>query len=78
MFTAILSTGDITGNDGTYSSYLVGIDAVGAVSISITATDNNGSAMIVRSSTTANARAAPVNPSGMIKTQLDKLVQIIC
>ncbi|XP_071515614.1 calcium-activated chloride channel regulator 2-like isoform X1 [Panulirus ornatus] len=51
--------GDITGNDGVYSANMVGLSPPGDVSIMVTATDNNGTARLVRHAT----RTAPVNPT---------------
>lgn len=50
-----LLAGDVTGNDGIYTGYLVGFEPNTDVSISLTVTDNNGAARVVQSS----ARTAP-------------------
>ncbi|MPC29578.1 Calcium-activated chloride channel regulator 1 [Portunus trituberculatus] len=46
---------DVTGQDGVYSGYLVGFQPQDSVDITLTATDNNGLAMMV----TPSLRAAP-------------------
>ncbi|KAK7081460.1 hypothetical protein SK128_012870, partial [Halocaridina rubra] len=56
---------DVTANDGIYSAYLLGITELGRVSISVTATDNNGSAKLVGASSLS--RAAPVIPEGLTR-----------
>lgn len=58
-----LFSGDVTGNDGVYTAYLVGLVPTGNVddvTISVSADDNNGEARLVKVS--AAARSAPLNP----------------
>lgn len=50
--------GDVTGNDGIYTGYLVGFEPNMDVSISLTVTDNNGAARVVNPS----VRTAPTTP----------------
>nr|XP_027235168.1 calcium-activated chloride channel regulator 1-like [Penaeus vannamei] len=50
---------DVTGNDGVYSAYLIGLSQTGSASVQVAANDNGGSAKLV----TATRRAAPVNPA---------------
>lgn len=54
--------GDVTGNDGTYSSYLIGVEREGILTISVSASDNNGTAMKVAAASPASVSAAPIDP----------------
>ncbi|XP_064112872.1 calcium-activated chloride channel regulator 4-like [Macrobrachium nipponense] len=54
--------GDVTGSDGTYSSYLIGVEREGILTISVSASDNNGTAMKVAAASPASVSAAPVDP----------------
>ncbi|XP_069970673.1 calcium-activated chloride channel regulator 4 isoform X3 [Penaeus vannamei] len=51
---------DVTGNDGVYSAYLIGLSQTGSASVQVAANDNGGSAKLV----TATRRAAPVDING--------------
>ncbi|XP_047486321.1 calcium-activated chloride channel regulator 4A-like [Penaeus chinensis] len=51
---------DVTGNDGVYSAYLIGLSLTGSVSVQVSANDNGGLAKLV----TAATRAAPVDVNG--------------
>nr|XP_027229595.1 calcium-activated chloride channel regulator 4-like [Penaeus vannamei] len=51
---------DVTGNDGVYSAYLIGLSQTGSASVQVAANDNGGSAKLV----TATRRAAPVDLNG--------------
>ncbi|CAL4067487.1 unnamed protein product, partial [Meganyctiphanes norvegica] len=51
---------DITGNDGIYSAYLLGVNSTGKADITFSVDDNNGSAKIIE----VTNKAVPSNPAG--------------
>ncbi|XP_063609720.1 calcium-activated chloride channel regulator 4-like [Penaeus indicus] len=51
---------DVTGNDGVYSAYLIGLSQLGSASVQVSANDNGGLAKLV----TGTTRTAPVDVNG--------------